>query len=526
MRRYRNVICTFILILVLLSGCGGRVKDIPIPSSTPEPSPKATPLQAEFRPDMSRVDNVFTLNYKAQAGLNPYSCTDKDNLLLCQLIFEPLFQVKSDFSYEPVLVESYSGDGINFEFKIRSDITFHDGSPISVWDAMYSVITARDSKRYQGRFKSIRDVWVEGGNLRISLSQANTDFPLLLDIPVIRDGAAYTDYPAGTGPYLLGEYEGTIFLEAFKGHRDYDRLPINRIYLKEHSVEELVTAYEEAFIDLVTADPFEAGEPDFGGNSELRKLDTTVLHYLGVNGKSEFLSSDPKRRRLIASMLNRSELAGKYIGGIEALLPVNPASAYYFKDIASGSVYKDIPAALIDSLTEDYDGDGKLEYVDSGEVKDFSLSLVVCNEDPAKLLTARAIAKQLESYGIDVRLRELTRNKFFDALYLGDYDLYYAEIRLKADFDLSELLSYGGTASYGLTDGEIGGKIRAFLAASGEDKITAAHSLYSYLAATCPLIPIAFEQLNLYTHRGAVTGLSPLASNVFYKITEWKITLH
>ena len=81
---------------------------------------------------------------------------------------------------------------------------------------------------------------------------------------------------------------------------------------------------------------------------------------------------------------------------------------------------------------------------------------MVCNEDPAKLLTARAIAKQLESYGIDVRLRELTRNKFFDALYLGDYDLYYAEIRLKADFDLSELLSYGGTASYGLTDGEIG----------------------------------------------------------------------
>ena len=73
MRRYRNVICTFILILALLSGCGGRVKDIPVPSSTPEPSPKATPLQAEFRPDMSRVDNVFTLNYKAQARLNPYS---------------------------------------------------------------------------------------------------------------------------------------------------------------------------------------------------------------------------------------------------------------------------------------------------------------------------------------------------------------------------------------------------------------------------------------------------------------------
>ena len=152
---------------------------------------------------------------------------------------------------------------------------------------MYSVITARDSKRYQGRFKSIRDVWVEGGNLRISLSQANTDFPLLLDIPVIRDGAAYTDYPAGTGPYLLGEYEGTIFLEAFKGHRDYDRLPINRIYLKEHSVEELVTAYEEAFIDLVTADPLRQGA-GLRRQQQLRKLDTTVLHYLGVNGKSEF----------------------------------------------------------------------------------------------------------------------------------------------------------------------------------------------------------------------------------------------
>ncbi len=517
MRSYCNVILSLILVVFLFSGCKGGKEQSNSPA--PLPSPTVSPLYSGVKTDLPHVDNIFTLNYKAEAGLNPYSCTDKDNLLLCQLIFEPLFQVREDFSYEPVLVESYSGDGVNFQFRIKTGITFQDGNEISIWDAM-----ARESLRYGSRLKCIKNVWVENGSLIVSLNQTIADFPVLLDIPVIRDGAGYTDRPAGTGPYLLAELGAAVFLKAYDGYRDYDRLPINRIYLKDYTAEEIASAYEEAFVDLAVIDPFEKNEPQLGGNSELRRLDTTVMHYLGVNGNSEFFSSY-NRRRLISSMLDRAALADKYIGGAEALLPVSPASKYYFNDIAQGSIYKDLPAALIENLTEDYDADGQLEYIQDGEIKEFSLTLIVCREDPAKLLTARAIAKQLGSCGITINLKELTENQFFDALYLGEYDLYYAEMRLKADFDLSELLSYGGSASYGLSDGSISGKIRSFLAASGEEKLEPARELYTYIASTCPLMPIAFEQLELYTHRGAVTGLQPTAANVFYNITEWKVSL-
>jgi peptide/nickel transport system substrate-binding protein len=523
MRRYRHVIKFILLsaaLFILLSACSGGGE---ANQAAAEPFPTTTPFVSARAGKEAHRDTVFTVDYNFSAGLNPYSCSDGTNLILTGLVYEPLFAVARDFSYEPVLVSDWSGDGVDFQFTIKSGVVFHDGSELTVWDALYSVNLARASARFKTRLSIISEAWIENGRLNIALNTQDADFPVLLDIPVVKDGGGYEDVPAGTGPYRLGEYGGAVFLKAFEAHRDYGSLPLGRIYLKEYEPEELVAAYEEELIDLVVTNPFELGEPEFGGSSELRKVDTTVLHYLGVNGESPFFA-EFGRRRLVASAIDREGLAEDIIGGRAALLPVSPASKYYFGDIAEKAVFRDLPAALIENLTEDYDGDGVLEYLDGG-VRELTLRFIACNEDPARLMAARKAASDLKAAGFDVDFRELGRQAFFDALYLGDFDLYYGEIRLKADFDLGQLLSPGGGASYGLADPSIAGLIRGFLAASGEAKEAAARELYSHIAETCPLIPLAFEQEQVLVHRGRVSGMEPTCQNVFNGIAGWTVNL-
>jgi peptide/nickel transport system substrate-binding protein len=520
--RNKNLIFLPLALLLLLTGCAAPKNAAAVPDSAPLPSP--TPFGLTQSADKPHTDSVFTLNYSPSSPLNPYTTLNKDNLLLTGLIYEPLFKVTKDFSFEPVLVSDWELKDGYYRFTIKSGVKFHNGAEITAWDMLYSVNTARSSDRYRSRLSVISSAWVDNGKLCISLYREDTDFPVLLDIPVIQDGCGYLDTPAGTGPYYLSGDNTASFLKAFEGYRAYEKLPLQRIYLAEYSPEESVTAYEEGMLDLAVMNPYEPSEPEYHGSSEVRRLDTTDLHYLGVNGESPFFDTH-KRRRLVSSVIDREELAADIIGGTPAYLPVSTASKYYDEDIASAGVYKDIPAAKIDSLTEDYDGDGILEYLD-GESRELTLNFIACNEDYPKLTSARRVADDLRKAGFDVNFRELNRKAFFDALYLGDFDLYYGEIWLRADFDLSQLLSPGGECSYGLTDNTITGLIQAFLAADGEDKTAAARALFSHIAETCPIIPLAFEQTHLLTHRGVVTGLNPTWQNPFNDITAWTVDLN
>lgn len=74
------------------------------------------------------------------------------------------------------------------------------------------------------------------------------------------------------------------------------------------------------------------------------------------------------------------------------------------------------------------------------------------------------------------------------ALKAGDFDLYYGECKLTADWDLSPLLSPGGALNYGgVRDTQLETLLTAFRTASeGEGRQTAARELCSYLKEQAP----------------------------------------
>lgn len=513
-------VLAFALALVLLLGCtacGKKTAD----DTGDTVGQKDTQTAVE-------LDGKFTLNYSASAGMNPYQTQNSDNLAVCGLVYETLTELNDAFEAEPGLFTEWSSDdGETWTFTVNTDRTFHDGHTLSAQDAAYSIRTAMASSLYSRRLSAVKDVTDnEDGTVTVTLARANTQFPALLNIPVIENNAADSTYPSGTGLYQLASDHQS--LTVYSGHPDADKAPADTIYLMEcKSVEEIVSAFENGQLDLALSDPSSGTDLSFSSQSDQRQYATTNLQYIGFNTNSSFFMTARYRQPFNYVIDRTFAVALLHDCAVATALPVHPASTLYDNTLNESLAYDlDKAKKMFDDLKiVDYDGDGEREYLPDGQSPlDISLSLIVYADSTVKVSMANKIAADLTSIGIPVKVRELSWDNYQDALRGGKYDMYYGEVALPADFDLSALLKAGGSLNYGgITTGTYANVINAYLAASDADRAAACRTMLQTVSDTAPIVPVCFEKHCLYVHRGAVGGFAPTKYNIFRNITDWKI---
>ena len=524
MLRPTAAILALLLIFGSFTACSpSQMGDLP----PPEQEIENVPSQVEVTKSPGYADDIFALNCNVAAGFNPYSTDSSYNMELAPLMYESLFEVNADFSYENALCEDFStADGKVYRFDVKKGVKFHDGSELTAADVAYSLELARVSANYASRLGIITAAYVLEESVFVELNRINFNFPLLLDVPIVKADSGEEAVPIGTGPYMFTDVGDYFYLKAFAEHRDFGELPAERIYLKEYDGGALITAFDSGLIDFVTTSEADINYLEYSGNTEQRHRDTTVLYFLGINRSNAFLG-DINRRQLFSSMVDRRLLAEDIITAEQTTIPLHPNAYFSSADYDGFTIApQDIEDAKIQFLVEDYDRDGMLEYLDLEEnsVEEIGLSLVVNKENPAKVKMARAIRDCLGERGIAVEVRQLNWDGYVRALKNGEYDIFLGEVKLTADFDLTQLLSYGGSANYGVYDAQLQTLIYDFNASAEEGKREAAAQLYSYIAEHLPIISLMFEIETIYTHREAVSGISPTVHNLFCNITDWSIT--
>ena len=212
--------------------------------------------------------------------------------------------------------------------------------------------------------------------------------------------------------------------------------------------------------------------------------------------------------------------------GMAATLPILPLSPLYNRQLASSFDFSlEKSTTMLDNAgIKDYNSNGYREIRLAGDPIAFELDFIVNNESAVKVSAAREIAKSLESIGIAVNLRELSWSDYQKALEDGNFDMYYAEVRLTPDFDLSPFLIEGGRLNFGkITGSSYAEHIGNYLAASDEDRNYYADLMCSSITDTAPLIPIAFERKQVLTHLGTILGMVPTQYNIFNKFADWTI---
>ena len=534
-KRMLTLLCALTLLLTL-GGCGQKAED-------------GNSLISTGGRDIEKgyaADHVFSLNSNSNFSLNPSVATNHSNQLICSLVYENLVEIDNNFEViegAGLIKEwSCSDDGKTWTLTYDTTHVFHDGSPVTGNDMRMSIEYCINSDRYTGRFASVQGVSYTDSQLIIALGIPNKQFIKLLNVPVVKVGTNGDKHPMGSGPYMYNE-EGTQLL-AFNGHNGYSNLPVDVIYLKEYSTaEDIISAFEDSYIDVIVNDPSSYTNLGYASSNEIRTFATTNMHYIAFNEQSDSCRYNNVRAALQYAF-DREYLANEMLhgNGVAASVPMYPTCSIY-------------PTALADSLSFDLekckmilenfglkDSDGNGSFDSMSGAGDLTFTMILCSDSSAKAGMAQKFAQDMKSIGITVKIYELGWDDYLKALEDGEleisenrtvqYDMYYAEVKLRNDFDVTELLQVRNednektNINFTLShDPSYETYINNYLAAGDAGRETAYYAFCYYLSNNATIIPLGFEKQQIITHRGVIKGVDANAGNPLYGFQNWEIDL-
>jgi peptide/nickel transport system substrate-binding protein len=237
-------------------------------------------------------------------------------------IFEGLTKINEDFSFTPLLAESYSfsSDLKTLTVILKKGVKFQDGEPFTSKDVKFSFerYAAKDStNKDKPFFASIQSIDASDP-AKVVLTFAEPSFSALFHLgqntAVIIDeksAANEATKPVGTGPYKLTNWSkgSSATLDAWDGYRDAAKIAIKRATFKfiadpAAEIAAVLSGDVDAFprVAANSLDPFQ-NDPRFHvtvGGTEGKTI-------LGINNKKPPLDQ-LKVRQAIAHALDRKAI--------------------------------------------------------------------------------------------------------------------------------------------------------------------------------------------------------------------------
>ena len=505
MKRLLALLLVFATLTALISGCASE-KD-----STYVPTGDAILMEDDPDPteEDTLADQTMILAYYPNRSMNPIIGMNFSNRVLFSLMYQGLFAYNSSNETTPILCSRYRVNSNNtiYTFYVDDNARFSDGTRVTPNDVLASYQAAQQSDFYKGRFTHIAEIKLhdDGQGVMFYLDTSYQNLPLLLDIPIIKSGTKDEASPPGTGPYEFAETKLTRCKNWWRDTPplvDFDEIALT----VSSTAADVRDNFEYQKVNMVLTDPNSSAFAGFHNDFELWNEETTIMQYIGYNMNSPVFSNYGLRGA-ITFAIDREQLVGQTLGGfaVASTLPCSPNSRYYDVKLANnfaydtGSYYDQLASASVEDAT----GDGILDlYVPS---KGYSVpvegTMIVCSSSYIRVQAANEVARMLNSLGFNITVKSMEYSEYKQALLQGNFDLYYGEVRLSPNFDLSPFFGATGTLNYGdLADSTMMNLCSMALVNSGNT-----YNLYKRVCERGYITPILFKSYALYTTRGAVT---------------------
>ena len=147
--------------------------------------------------------------------LDPAKMSNQTDYSRGTMLYNGLTSLDGSLTPQPALAESFdTKDAKVWVFKLRKDVKFHDGKPLTPTDVVFSVMRHKDAAT-ASKAKALADqidtVKASGANeVTVTLSAPNADLPVILGtfhFMIVKDGTTDFSTGIGTGPYKLKEFK-------------------------------------------------------------------------------------------------------------------------------------------------------------------------------------------------------------------------------------------------------------------------------------------------------------------------------
>jgi len=336
-------------------------------------------------------------------------------------IFDGLLDHDADLSLRPALaaeLPTVSPDGLTWTVDLRPGVTFHDGSPLTAEDVVFTyerVVDPQVESPIASDLDAMRSVRaVDDDTVEFTLGYPYQPFGQRLTLGIVPsdllDGedlnsSSFNRLPIGTGPYSVVEYRQGDRL-VLQANEDYYRgAPQITDVTIVFSTDDNTRAQRMAAGDFdVSVLPPKLAKT-YEGREGFRVLSNPSADYRGVGLPATPFTADPQVRRAINIGIDRQAMVDSILAGegVPAATPISP----YLDDHDPDARFDHDPAEAARLL----DAAGWVEGEDGARARDgvpAELTILYPGEDVLRKELALATASDLTELGIDARATSAT----------------------------------------------------------------------------------------------------------------------
>jgi peptide/nickel transport system substrate-binding protein len=384
---------------------------------------------------------------------------------IMSLVEEGMLSFGDDLSLQPATAESWEAvDPVTYVFTLRDGVTFHDGSPLTPDDVVYTIewnMNPDNASQLAAFFGSVDSIEATGDNeVTVTLTKPDAQFAysmahmagfIMNKAQLESAGEAFGTpdvLPLGTGPYKLVEFvpDDHITLDRYD---DYwgEQGPAKRIVIRSiPDSQTRLLAMQNGDIDGTFDVPI--SEVD-----QWEGLDGVTVITAPSNGVYQLVLDeetppfdDLHVRKAIAYSIDREGIVQAVLNGKGApALAINPPGIWggVLDEASVNAFYETIPTYAFDLEA------ARTELAQSPVPDGFEFSVNVPNTDPVAINTFLAIAETLTQIGITMNVQQVDPGEWLD-VYFGHEDLgaqfmaYFPDYADPANYPY--LFYYGGNA--------------------------------------------------------------------------------
>jgi peptide/nickel transport system substrate-binding protein len=213
--RWRVVAGTFILLALALAldACGPRTGVSATPAQAPARATTETP--AATSPSAAGRQGTLRVTAFPIAQTDPARISSDGEVLIANHVYDYFVDVDAENQIQPRLATDWtrSADGLTYTFTLAEGVTFHDGSPFTAEDVVWTYDRLRDPDSGFPTADLYRNiVAIEAtGELEVTFTLSQTNPFFLYDLSdnhalILKAGTEEPGDFNGTGPFVVEEY--------------------------------------------------------------------------------------------------------------------------------------------------------------------------------------------------------------------------------------------------------------------------------------------------------------------------------
>ena len=345
--------------------------------------------------------------------LNPFTSTDDNEFITALFLYDSLFDRNGQNEVIPALAveaePASSGNASVWNVKLQPDVTFHDGSPLTADDVIWTFKYLRDPKNkaiQAASLSAVKDVTkVSKHELRFQLSRAIGDFKGYLasppPFPIVRAGASSLDTAAnGTGPFKLKSYNPGQRTEFVRNDSYW-----GEVYLDEAAIVPIpdsgqrMNALLSGTVDVVFLVDFVQAKAQKNNKSVrfVSKENTAMTSMFLQIDSPEF--SDERVRRALKLSINRPETIERAVNG--------------FGTVGNDVNGKGYASYNTDLAQHEYDPEQAKALLKAAGKSDLAFTLYSSKSGPGMLESATVWKQQAKDAGININLQQIPADTYY-----------------------------------------------------------------------------------------------------------------